>query len=369
MKMLKIFLVAVFVLGIVYVPGSNVFAGDLNVFSKSEKLTFKGDVRLRHEYSTKAPGSTNDSDRERLRFRFGASAKVNDFTNVGFGLASGSSDGPTSTNQTLEQEFQSKSIWLDYAYADFKPHSNVYLIGGKFKSIFQHTDMLFDSDIRFDGFAAKVTPIKDVYVSGGYFPIDNRGTHTDDIYMLAGSVGLKCKCPKSGIVTKLGVTYFDFVNIKGATRGGLAEEKGTNSYTSVTETGALINDYNVVVPSLKISYEKVGGLLAEYAQNGQASHANDAYRIGGWIGSAKAKKPGEFRLLTQFSFLQTDAFPDGLPDADFSRGGTNGKGWEAIFDYVIAPGLIFSVDYYKTRNITGALAEHEVIQTDIIVKF
>src|SRR3990167_2647735 len=71
---------------------------------------FSGDLRLRYEMIEKpGPGCENDN-RTRVRFRYGAKTKVNDQLKIGFGLATGSSDAPTSTNQTLEQEFQSKAI-------------------------------------------------------------------------------------------------------------------------------------------------------------------------------------------------------------------------------------------------------------------
>ncbi|MFH1378916.1 MAG: putative porin [bacterium] len=336
-----------------------------------EKLSLKGDLRLRHEYRTRKPGSTNDTDMERLRFRLGGKGKVNDQINLGFGFATGSSAAPTSTNQTLENEFDKKDIWLDYAYAEYTPCSYAYLIGGKFESPFLHTDMLWDSDIRFDGFAVKLKnefthgPLSKLFLSGGYFPIDDRGTHTDDVYLLAGSGGIKCTCPISGIECKIGITYFSFENLKGITAASLNYENNTNTYVN----GALAHDYKVLLPSMRLAYKNIGGLLAEYAQNSEVSTANDAYRLGGWIGSAQAKKPGEFKILTQFSFIQADSFVDVFPDADFSRGGTNGKGWEVIVDYVLLQNTTFSVDFYKTRNISGPLQEEAKVQTDLNFKF
>ena len=94
----------------------------------------KEDLRLRNEYVNNDPGTENV--RQRLRFRLGAKIKVNDNVKLGVGLATGSSDSPTSTNQTLEQEFQSKAIWLDYAYVKYFPYDELSITGGKFKSSF-----------------------------------------------------------------------------------------------------------------------------------------------------------------------------------------------------------------------------------------
>ena len=156
----------------------------------------KGDLRLRNEYIANDQGQ--DNNRQRLRFRLGATTKLNDNLKIGFGLATGSNDAPTSTNQTLEDQFNEKDLWLDYAYAKYQPTEWATFIGGKFKSPFFHTDLLWDSDIRFDGFALGLTkdinPNGDVptsaYLNWGYFPIDDVNTpEGDDIYLFVTQIG------------------------------------------------------------------------------------------------------------------------------------------------------------------------------------
>jgi hypothetical protein len=343
-----------------------------------KNLKLKGDLRLRNEYIDNDRGK--DRNRQRIRFRVGAKSKINEQLKIGFGLASGSSDTPTSTNQTLEQEFQSKNIWLDYAYARYEPAEWLQLIGGKFKSPFFHTDMLWDSDIRFDGFAAKLShkllqesdmPTK-IFLTTGYFPIDERSTSARDVYLAATQVGSETKFP-TGLKLKTGIAYYDFHSLEGYPTSSLAEEAGTNS---TTVWGTIENDYRVISPTLKLSsptffglIDIPCGLLSEFAHNSGASNDNKAWRVGFWLGKIKVKKKREWKLLGQYTRLEKDAFFDAFPDSDFNNAGTNGKGWELIFDYGLADNVVLSVDYYNTDSITGSSAEQQILQTDVIFKF
>lgn len=349
---------------------------------------FKGDFRLRNEYISNDPGQ--DNNRQRIRFRLGAKTKLSDVLNIGFGLATGSSDTPVSTNQTLEQEFQSKQIWLDYAYLTYNPYDWLHLIGGKFKSPFFHTDMLWDSDIRFDGLAGKVSrdlnPGHDiptsVYLTGGYFPIDDANTSTgDDIYLLALQGGTESDFKDGYVKLKTGLALYYFQNLKGTTAGSLVEEKGTNTYigtwsSSSSNTATLANDYEIISPTVKVYFKDIfgrldvpWGIFGEYAHNFDPSDGDDAWRLGLWLGDSKVGKKKQWKLLTQFSRLERDAFFDSFPDGDFNGAGTNGKGWEVIFDYGLTDNVIFSIDYYNTKSVSGSEADQQIVQTDLIFKF
>ena len=92
----------------------------------AENIKWSGDLRYRHE-SIDDDTATTKRDRNRIRARLKMNAKINDEWDAILRLASGSSDSPTSTNQTLgdssSDSFSSKEIWLDWAYADYHPES------------------------------------------------------------------------------------------------------------------------------------------------------------------------------------------------------------------------------------------------------
>lgn len=379
MRYLRAVFIILFGIGtFLFTSGVIVYVPEIGAQSNSEmpswieNFILKGDLRLRNEYIDNDPGFNNN--RQRLRFRFGGKTKVNNTVKLSFGLATGSSNSPTSTNQTFEQEFQSKDIWLDYAFADYEAFDWLNLIGGKFKSPFFHSDMLWDSDIRFDGFAVKmhreVIPNNTLYLTGGFFPIDDRPTGKD-INLYAGQIGTKSKIAANSIYIKTGLAIYGFTNIKGITVASLAESTGTNT---ITPGGLVANEFLTINPNAKIYISDVVGhrgvgLLGEYAHNLEAPTLNDGWRGGIWFGQYKVKQPRDWKLLVQYSRLEMDVFFDSFPDSDFNFAGTDGKGWEVIFNYGLAENVILGIDYYNTEKISAPKADQEILQADIILKF
>ncbi|PIW62643.1 MAG: hypothetical protein COW13_02530, partial [Candidatus Omnitrophica bacterium CG12_big_fil_rev_8_21_14_0_65_50_5] len=83
----------------------------------TQKINVKQDVRLRYQYDERVNSATH-RDRARVRYRLGVKADIIDGFKAGAGLASGSSD-PRSTNQTLENTFETPDIRMDYAYGEY----------------------------------------------------------------------------------------------------------------------------------------------------------------------------------------------------------------------------------------------------------
>ena len=72
-----------------------------------DDLKFSGDLRLRYQGECFSGRNTKNRNRARFRLRFGVKKTwLDDQMEVGFRLASGSSDDPTSTNQTFDDHFQ-----------------------------------------------------------------------------------------------------------------------------------------------------------------------------------------------------------------------------------------------------------------------
>jgi len=101
------------------------------------KVTFFGDVRVRNE--TFFRDGDEDRNRDRFRLRIGAKVKVNDETELGFKLVSGTADDPISNNVTESGDFSFKNINIGNAYVKVAPAASigldrpwVTLMGGKF---------------------------------------------------------------------------------------------------------------------------------------------------------------------------------------------------------------------------------------------
>jgi hypothetical protein len=119
------------------------------------RVRFNGDVRLRGEsfFQNGVP----DRNRARLRVRFGFEGKLNEDFTSGLYLATGSLGDPTTTNETLTNVFDRKTVGLDRAWITYNPlaHRWLSLTGGKFSYLWQRTSVTGDPDLNPEGFDQK----------------------------------------------------------------------------------------------------------------------------------------------------------------------------------------------------------------------
>jgi len=135
------------------------------------RFRFSGDVRVRGEsYFQKG---VPDNNLARIRVRFGLDGQLNQDFIAGFALATGALGNPTSTNETLTNVFDRKTIALDRGFITFNPiaHRWLSLTGGKFAYSWQRTSVTFDPDLNPEGFNQKASfdlsgPIQNVTVQG-----------------------------------------------------------------------------------------------------------------------------------------------------------------------------------------------------------
>jgi hypothetical protein len=121
------------------------------------RFRFNGDVRVRGEsFFQDVPGFA-DRNRARIRVRFGFEGKLNEDFTGGIYLATGSLGDPTTTNETLTNNFDRKTIGLDRGYITYNPvaHKWISLTGGKFAYQWQRTSVTGDPDINPEGFDEK----------------------------------------------------------------------------------------------------------------------------------------------------------------------------------------------------------------------
>ncbi|MGE8479433.1 MAG: putative porin, partial [Pseudomonas shirazensis] len=123
------------------------------------KTQVKGDVRLRYEdVNVDDPNaSSGNQDRQRVRARVGFYSEINPQVDAGVRIATGSSADRRSTNQSLDNYFDKKSLWVDLAYLDWHPTAlpGLHLIGGKMAQPWVSMgDIIWDSDINPEGVAA-----------------------------------------------------------------------------------------------------------------------------------------------------------------------------------------------------------------------
>jgi Putative porin len=121
------------------------------------RFRWTGDVRLRGESYFQQ--GVADRNRARIRIRFGFEGKLNEDFIAGLALATGSLGDPTTSNETLTNNFERKTIGLDKGWITYNPvaHRWLSLTGGKFAYLWQRTSITGDPDLNPEGFDEKVS--------------------------------------------------------------------------------------------------------------------------------------------------------------------------------------------------------------------
>ncbi len=160
------------------------------------RFRFNGDVRVRGESFFQ--NGVADRNRARIRVRFGFDGKLNEDFIAGIALATGSLGDPTSTNETMTNFFDRKTIALDRGFITYNPvaHRWVSVTGGKFAYTWIRTPMTFDSDLNPEGFSEKFSfdlhssVIKNFTVMGMQL-LFNESTGGTDSYAIGGQASTK----------------------------------------------------------------------------------------------------------------------------------------------------------------------------------
>ena len=122
------------------------------------RFRFSGDVRVRGESYNQ--DGVPDRNRARIRVRFGVDGQLNGrFHRRLCPGQAGSLGDPSSSNETLTNVFERKTIGLDRGFITYNPvaHHWLSLTGGKFAYTWQRTSVTFDPDINPEGFNQKAS--------------------------------------------------------------------------------------------------------------------------------------------------------------------------------------------------------------------
>jgi len=340
-----------------------------------QNLNLKGDFRFRNQWEA-AEDDTVSRMRQRIRFRLNGEATVAKGFKVGFGLATGTSDA-RSTNQTLDNQFETKTIMLDYAYGSytFPKYANVLI--GKFYSnlgFWTPTDYMWDTDITVEG-AAAIFNYRKFFLNTGIYLLDEKGKVEDVIAdnprMLLLQPGIKM-AQEGKYSLKAAATYYRFNKTKDYS---FDNAKWTNSYYTLGNTKYLSLGYNNFnLAAAAAVYEKVLpyiGVCFEINQNLEAESdtANSGMAFGVAFGSEKIKDKGQWQVKYVYRNLEKDAWLDFLPDSDTYSGKTDVKGSEFIIQYGVSKNVVLGFDYYKIENLRGTIKPESLLQTDIQFKF
>lgn len=349
-----------------------------------ENVEISGDLRYRHETINREnnTGRWNAGDnKNRIRARLKLDANINDDWSAIFRIASGSAD-PVSTNQTLDNAFSSKAIWLDLAYFDWHPSAwpaiNVY--GGKMVNPFFKAggnQLIWDDDLTPEGIAASykksLSENTDLYVNGGGFWVD-QSSSTGNISLWGAQGYLKHTFENKNYLTG-GMSYYNYGSLEGKPSLLTQWSSGTSSLGNSVEPGTnnYLSDYDIVEAfgEYGFNYNKLPiAVYGSYVKNIAASTSEDT----GWlIGFCvnKAKAPGSWEFSYDYRSLDADAVLGQFSDSDFAGGGTDAKGHRFGLKYQVAKNLQAGLTYFLNETSANSFDsdDYRRLQADLMLKF
>lgn len=363
--------------------------------------------------------STEDRLRLRNRARIQLDAQINEWLELTARLATGNTQDPVSTNQTLGNYGEKQSISLDQAYIVgnfFDKH--LVVKAGRMPSPFIASDIVWDSDLAFEGlnsawkFGGDSAPSSGIAgaVMAGVFPVQEVELSDQDKWLYAAQANISWYHANANELSAA-LSYFSFDNIAG--EENILNSK-LNDYTApknmqrgnsvfdirtpktpADQLFALAADYNLL--DLAVRYDISGDqgrhliFSADYVTNlgydaervaqrmGQNNYAEetDGYKFAVLWGVPKVSKMGQWNVEFAYRHLERDAVVDAFTDSDFLLGGTDNKGYIMSGEYAVLNNTAIKLSYMSASSIhpvsnpVGKNVDFDVdtIALDLNVKF
>lgn len=400
--------------------------GDVNAVPEwVDRLHWEGDLRMRYQRDSYATGNTTPTfadqyygqatgttgnttetrERWRLRARLGLTAKITNSVSAGVRLATGSSNDPVSTNQTLGNTADKYSIWLDQAYLKLEPLQWLTVIGGRMPNPWFSTDLVWDADLNFEGVAAKATyrfdERRSAYFTAGVFPLQDIAptpSNKAKSKWLTGFQGGVDLAALSGSRAKLGLALYDYKNVEGIpdTGAGLLDydatkpqfhQKGNtmylDPYSSNPKLVSKFRELNLTAQLDVANFDPTHLILTgDYVRNigfDQAEIAkrtgfivnkkNSGYQLQALVGRPKVAERGDWQAFIGYRHLLPDAVLDAFTDSDFRLGGTDAKGYFIGGSYGLDKNTWISLRWLSADSIVGPPLGIDLLQLDLNAKF
>lgn len=314
-------------------------------------FNFKGDLRYRNETIDQQYAVVRN--RDRIRVRAGFVAKVNDTISTELQLASAESGDPRSSNQTLTGENTRKPIYIDLAYAEWKPHADWKFTAGKMKYpwVRPGQSIFFDGDINPEGLAVNFSH-GPFFASSFYNQLEERSA-VGESTLFGGQLGWKQ--PVGAATVTVGASYFDFNSVQHRNPFYAGSSNG-NTTTTVGcfpgQSPCLLNDYNLVEGFAEYSVPVAGrplSLYADYIKNTAALNNHDtAYGAG--IQYGRASNPRTWEIGYFYQKQEKDSVNAQFLDSDYAGGNSDGKGGVFKAGYAFARNWTLNLTYFLNKT-------------------
>lgn len=400
-----------------------------------DRISFHGDIRLRGQADefpgdnadfqalsddpTRAMNLNNSSEerrRSRIRARLAADVRINDWLTGGLQFVTGQQNTPVTPNQT-EGIAQGKYLFtLDRAFLQAKLADWATVTGGRFGNPFMFTDMLWDPDLAFDGFAATFTPKINErwssFTTVGAFPIEEVESSSinkaKDKWLYSAQTGVKWTAENKSSA-KIAVAYHDFTNVEGRPNPVTGEnyydatapiwrQRGNNTFdlnefnggTTIIGLASKFELVNLMAQVDLMNFDPVHvTFTGDYVRNigfdqqeilKRTGHLykkeNEGYNFRIDVGNnsfmgpyVQNVMPHEWQVSLGYKRLEADAVMDGFTDSNFRLGGTNAKGWYVYGNYAIDKNAWISGRYMSADSISGLPFSVDVLLLDLNARF
>ncbi len=352
---------AVLALWLGMTPFTSAWATDVLYSNWLDKITFGGDLRLRHD-ALLATSNGHNLDRERFRLRYGFEAVAGDITAI-FRMASGTGS-QVSVNQTEQNLDSQKALYIDLAYLKYKPLDIVTLQGGRMVNPFWEnwsSSLVWDPDLNTEGYAQVLNLPMGVYATFAQLPLNNSSSFSDaNPWMFGERIGAKANLTED-IRASLSATDYGFTHEKQFTLGAPTNNFGnsraagnilTSSFNELQFDGELAGRVGDLPLSLQAGY--VTNTEEQNPTAGQ-NRGRDGYIFG--LVAGKASKAKTWEAAYFYKYLRDNAVVADMVDDDFGPGGTNLAGHIVWAAYNVRDNVQFKLTYYNTHVLDQTLAE------------
>lgn len=387
------------------------------------RFKWSGDIRLRLQkdmfqkdntspanlalFGINMNNTTEDRDRLRVRLRLDAGIKVADDWTAGLRLATGNTNDPVSTNQTLGTGFNKYAVTFDRAYIKYDPYRWLSASGGRMPNPWFSTDLVWDEDLNFEGLAAVLKPqLSDNwtgFITAGAFPVQEIESSDTVLakskWLYGAQVGAEWVSTDMSKL-KFGVGYYKYKNVTGqpnqissSTAYNLTapqnRQKGNSMFlidnpaSSLYALAANFHELNLTGMYDWAVFDPVHVVVTgDYVKNVGFDRKEILRRTGldiepktkGYqakvlLGMPQIAKEGEWQVYAGYKHLERDAVLDAFTDSDFHLGGTDTKGYFIGGNYGIAKNAWIGLRYMSADQIDGPPLAIDVLQVDLNAKF
>ncbi len=389
-----------------------------------DKLSSKGDVRMRYEAFNREDEDASDRNRFRFRVRWGLEKKFDDEWTAGFRLASGSgTNEAVSTNQTFDGEFGLKSVFIDQAYAKWQPTQHMQQwfsatdkaeIGfGKVANPYEKwgTSIIWDGDVTPEGiyelwdlnlWKGEDSASWKLHTLTGQWVLDeDSNLSPGDQEMQSYGIGTTYQWAK-GHNTSFKFTYYDWqeyshflkVNPSSLANSFGGADREVEDFKVVNFYGDL--NFEAPAPFFGTQPFKIYGDYAHNTDVGSPLGAtgdetlrnpalredeDDAYSIGVTMG--KAKDPGSWQAGYEYYHLEANATPGVFTESDLGLGHNNNRGHKLSWKYMLQKNLELNLTAWIVERINKTIItygagdftvngdDNELLRTqvDLVYKF